>query len=279
LLLIPLSVFVGICASAIGMTAWPLIVPLLFVFSGFNIYLTLFISLLMDCGNALVMMRVAGQRKLMDIKLGVRLALFALLWIAAGIFAGTFFIPENEEMFRGAAGLISILFGLAFLIKGWRARCRRLNDGVLAAPEVACFETHRRGLNVYRSSLIYPAVAGLGFQIGLFGIGGGMWHSVFLMVFLGYPTLAGTCTAMLITFISTLFAACGMFLNIPAGAMDNQLLVQLIPLIVAMSMLGTRMGAKISYALSEEYTNYLIGGVVIVAGLAATLQKLLLQSL
>src|SRR6056297_1536575 len=105
LLLIPLSVFVGICASAIGMTAWPLIVPLLFVFSGFNIYLTLFISLLMDCGNALVMMRVAGQRKLMDIKLGVRLALFALLWIAAGIFVGTFFIPENEEMFRGAAGL------------------------------------------------------------------------------------------------------------------------------------------------------------------------------
>jgi len=278
LLLIPLSVFVGICASAIGMTAWPLIVPLLFVFSGFNIYLTLFISLLMDCGNALVMMRVAGQHKNMDIKLGVRLALFALIWIAAGILVGTFFIPANEEMFRGAAGVISILFGIAFLIKGWRARCRRLSTGMAAAPEMGCFETHRRGVNVYRSSLIYPAVAGLGFQIGLFGIGGGMWHSVFLMAFLGYPTLAATGTAMLITFISTLFAAAGMFLNIPAAALDNRLLIQLVPLIVAMSMLGTQMGAKISYALSEEYINYLIGGVVIVGGLAATLQKLLLQS-
>jgi uncharacterized membrane protein YfcA len=274
-----LSAFVGFGASAIGITAWPLIVPLLFVFAGFNLYLTLFISLLMDCGNAFVMMLVAGQHRLVDVKLGLLLAAFALIWIAAGIWLGAFFIPGHEDLFRGAASLISIFFGIAFLAKGFRARRQRKVGRRRAGRMTRPFAAHRSSLNRYRSRLIYPAVAALGLQIGLFGIGGGMWHSVFLMALLGYPTLAATGTAMLITFIATLFAACAMFFQIPADALDNVRLIQFVPLIVAMSMLGTQLGAKISYALNEERVNYLIGAVVLTAGLLAALQKIMVHLL
>ena len=52
--LLSLSMFVGVAASAIGFTAWPLAVPVLYIIFGFDLYLTLFISLTIDCGNALV---------------------------------------------------------------------------------------------------------------------------------------------------------------------------------------------------------------------------------
>ncbi len=42
-------------------------------------------------------------------------------------------------------------------------------------------------------------------------------------------------------------------------------------------MFGTIIGAKITYSMTERQINFLIGGVVIFAGLLATAQKIILQ--
>ena len=251
--------------------------PVFFVLFGFDLYLTLFISLLIDCGNALMMVLTAYPQKRVDVRFGLMMAAFALIWIAAGIALGTTFIPGHQEMFRGAAGFLIILFGLGFMLRGYRIKQQMaagLHDpeAILHYPEV-----HRQSLTKYRSRLIYPAIAAMGFQVGLIGIGGGMGFAVFLMACLAYPTLTATGTAMMITFCCTLVAAGGIFFQIPEGTFSNPFLIQLIPLVVAMSMLGTRMGAKISYALPDDRVNYLIGGIVLTAGLLAALQKFLLQ--
>ena len=99
-----MSLFIGIAASAIGFTAWPLVVPVLFILCGIDLYLTLFSSLLVDCANALVMTIIAKKNNCLDVRQGIRLAVFAVVWIVAGFSLGRFFIPGNDHLFRGRPG-------------------------------------------------------------------------------------------------------------------------------------------------------------------------------
>lgn len=271
-----LALFVGFAASAIGFTAWPLIVPLLFVFRGFDVYLTLFISLLVDGANALIMVWLGCRGRLVDVRLGLLLAGFALLWVAVGFRVGSAFIPGNEDMFRGVAGLASMAFGALFLLRGLRRR-RRKASGLHRKNPLQGSRQYRKGLSRGRTLLILPGVALVGFQVGLLGIGGGMGYAVFLMACLAYSTTTATGTAMLISFISVSFAACAMFLHIPEGSFAHMKHPGLVPLFVLASMLGTWLGAGLSYSLKEEHLNYMIGAVVLLAGLLATLQKYWLE--
>jgi uncharacterized membrane protein YfcA len=78
------------------------------------------------------------------------------------------------------------------------------------------------------------------------------------------------------TFCSTLFAAGCFFFLIPESAFLQLHVQWLIPMMVGLSMLGTIVGAKITYSLTERQINFLIGGVVVFAGLLATAQKFIL---
>ncbi len=276
LILVPMSLFIGIAASAIGFTAWPLIVPVLFILCGFDLYLTLFSSLLVDCGNALVMTMIAAKHRQIDIRKGLLLAVFALIWIVGGIVLGKTFIPGNEDFFRGSAGIITVIIGLSFIVKGIKNKGAGAGS-IIMEKENRVTVADNNADGGFRSYLIYGGVALMAFHIGFFGIGGGMGYAIFLMLFLSYPVLKATGTAMLITFCSTLFAACCFFFLIPENAFLQLHVQWLIPMMVGMSMLGTIIGAKITYSLTDRQINFLIGGVVISAGLLATAQKLIIQ--
>jgi len=185
-ILVPLSLFIGIAASAIGFTAWPLVVPVLFILCGFDLYLTLFSSLLVDCGNAFVMTLVAAKHRQINIRRGFLLAVFALLWIAGGILVGKVFIPGNEDFFRGSAGIMTIIIGISFIIKGFKNKPARSsipdsdNDPVNGNRQADTVNKPEKG---FRRYLIYAGVALMAFHIGFFGIGGGMGYAIFLMMF------------------------------------------------------------------------------------------------
>jgi uncharacterized membrane protein YfcA len=279
LILVPLSLFIGIAASAIGFTAWPLIVPVLFILCGFDLYLTLFSSLLVDCGNALVMTVIATKHGQINIRRGLLLAFFALVWIAGGIFLGKTFIPGNQEFFKGSAGIITVIIGILFIIKGIKnkpprgSKPKSINEPLTGDSPV---DVVKKKVG-FRRFLIYAGVALMAFQIGFFGIGGGMGYAISLMLFLSYPVLKATGTAMLITFCSTLFAACWFFFLIPESAFLQLHVQWLIPMMVGLSMFGTIIGAEITYSLTERQINFLIGSVVVFAGVLATAQKLIIQ--
>lgn len=268
--------FIGVAASAIGFTAWPLIVPILFILCGLDLYLTLFSSLLVDCGNSLVMTLIAAKHRQIDIRRGLLLAVFALIWIAGGIAFGKAFIPGNEDFFRGSAGIITIIIGILFILKGVKNKTATgRNPGpVKKNSNPAAMNKADGG---FRRYLIYCGVAMMAFQIGFFGIGGGMGYAIFLMLFLSYPILKATGTAMLMTFFSTLFAAGGIFFLIPDSAFVDSDAQLLIPMMVGVSMIGTAGGAKIAYSLTDRQINFLIGSVVIFAGLLASAQKFIIQ--
>jgi len=271
-----LSLFIGIAASAIGFTAWPLIVPVLFILCGFDLYLTLFSSLLVDCGNALVMTLIAAKHGQINIRRGLMLAVYALIWIFAGLLLGKIFIPTHADFFRGSAGIITIIIGLSFILKGIKNKTTGVSNPSMEKENnpIVSDAKAERGAGRF---LIYGGVALMAFHIGFFGIGGGMGYAISLMLFLSYPVLKATGTAMLMTFCSTMVAACGIFFLIPPGALADSQAQQLIPMMVVLSMLGTAVGARIAYSLSERQINFLIGSVVILAGLLASAQKIILQ--
>ena len=76
---VPLAFFIGVSASAIGITAWSVMVPLFFVVFGFDLYLTLFISLLVDCVNALLMTILAWKSKRINFRIAPKLILLSCL--------------------------------------------------------------------------------------------------------------------------------------------------------------------------------------------------------
>ncbi len=219
---------------------------------------------------------IAIKHRQIDISRGLLFSIFALIWITAGIALGTTFIPNNENFFRGSAGFAAILIGIFFIVKGLKKNKEKAVNPVtheLSSDAVGPMTEKSR----IRRSLVYPGVALMAFQVGLFGIGGGMGYAVFLMLCLSFPILKATGTAMLMTFCSTLFAACGIYFQIPDGLLLLPKTYQLIPLIAGLSMLGTFIGAKIAYSLTEQKINFLIGSIVILAGLIATAQKYLLR--
>jgi uncharacterized membrane protein YfcA len=262
--LLLLSLFTGIAASVIGFTAWPLVVPVLFVLFGVDIYLTIFISLLMDCGNALVMTVIAARRGRVLVRQGLTLAAFALPWIFAGILIGRTFIPQNEDYFRGSAGYMTMLLGVFFIARGLKKN----------APEPkAVLEPRYR----FRLLPLFAGVAVMALHVGLIGIGGGMGYAVFLMLCISAPVLTATGTAMLMTLISTIFASVLIFFQIPDAGLGHEILHLGLPLMVLASMAGTGIGSRIAYSVSEARLNLFIGIVVIGAGLAAALHRVYIQ--
>jgi uncharacterized membrane protein YfcA len=219
---------------------------------------------------------IAAKHRQIDIRRGLLLAVFALIWITGGIVLGKVFIPENQDFFKGSAGIITIIIGILFVIKGVKSKITGDNPGTVkedSRPDAL----NKTDDGERRHFLIYVGVALMAFHIGFLGIGGGMGYAISLMLFLSYPILKATGTAMLMTFCSTLFAAGCMFLQIPDTAFPDVDAQLLISMMVGLSMIGTAVGAKIAYSLTERQISFLIGGVVTFAGLLATIQKWMLQ--
>ena len=273
-ILLPLSFVIGIGASAIGATAWMMLVPIMFVAFGFDLYQTIFISLLVDCGNALVMTIISAQKRQLEFKIGLKLSVFASLVVCLGIYLGTAFIPDNQGFFKSPAAFFTLIIGLGFIRRGYKQG----RAGAAQPPGVRRAESPpaagvERGLPG-RWLLIYPAVSFVSFQTGLFGIGGGMMYSVFLMFCYSLPTLKATGTAMLMTLITTVVAGSGIFFLIPAESGLGGKTIILILLMVFVSMMGTVLGARIAYSISLKKLNYMIGGVILTAAAIAFVQKL-----
>lgn len=280
----PLSFLIGIAASAIGFTAWSLIVPVLFVLFDFNLYLTIYISLLVDFGNAVVMTLIAAKKHRVDIRQGLKLGVIACLVVIPGIYVGTTFIPQNTDFFKGSVGIFNLLLGIIFILRGYKkgknekANNQGMDQGSKENMD-SKRETHtiKKPSNSVRTKLIYLGVAFMAIQTGLIGIGGGMGYAIFLMLCLSFSTLRATGTAMLITCCAAFVASFGILFQIPNGIIMDNDVIKIICFIVGMSALGTIVGARIAYSLSEQKVNYLIGGIVIFASLLATAQGLVLN--
>jgi uncharacterized membrane protein YfcA len=276
LIFAPMSLFIGISASAIGYTAWSLLVPILFVGFGLDLYLSLFISLMVDCGNAVVMTIIGITKRQTDVTVGLKLAVLAGIFVIPGIYMGTGFLPRNAGLFRGTLGFMTMFIGFFFILRGYRAGRAEMTGTV--DETIVEFGFVKRIINgVVKKMILHIGVAFTGVVTGLIGIGGGMNYSLLFMLFRSFGPRRAAGTAMLMTAVTTFLAAIGILLQVPDTVpMDSPTRIMTV-IIVLMSMAGTWIGAKVAYALSETKINYLIGIVIILASTAVTIQCLVLK--
>ena len=174
---------------------------------------------------------------------------------------------------------MNLLYGLGFIRRGYKVGKSPAGNNPEEKPAFSAdlVTKAKDWKQILRRVSILPAVMLVGFQSGLFGIGGGMMYSIFLMLCLSFPTLKATGTAMVITFSTTIIAALGIYYQIPANAgFDRRTLILLLMMIFC-SMSGTILGARVAYSLSLRRLNYLIASVIILASLIALIQNLIIS--
>lgn len=268
----PISLFIGIAASAIGYTAWSLLMPILFVFFGFNIYLTLFISLLTDSVNAILVTYLSARKKEIDFPLGFKLIAFASVIVILGVYIGTTFIPENTDFFKDNIAYGNLIFVVFFFRRGRKiTKLKRQRASQKTDPSQSEVPV-RKANSKKRFALLLLGIAFVGIQTGVIGIGGGMMYAVAMMLILKYTTSKAIGMAMFITSITALIAVAGIFIQIPQTVLENSNQLFIIPVIVGFSLLGTAIGSKITNRLSEEKINYLVSAAIAVACVVAILQ-------
>jgi len=268
----PMSLFIGIAASAIGYTAWSLLMPVLFVFFGFNIYLTLFISLLTDSINAILVTYLFAKQKEIDFPLGFKLIIFSSVIVILGVFIGSTFIPDNTDFFKDNIAYGNLIFVFFFFRRGRKIsklnQQRKNKKNTPTQVDVSPIEEKTK----IKPLILYLGIAFVAIQTGVIGIGGGMMYAIALMLIVKYTTSRAIGTAMFITSITALVAAAGIFIQIPQTAFKNDSHLFIIPVILGFSLLGTFIGHGITNRLSEEKINYMVSGVITIACVVAIFQ-------
>lgn len=272
-----LTFLVGIGASAIGITAWILLVPILFVLSGQNLYYSLFVSLLVDCANALMMTLIAWKHHQVDRLLGIRLSVFASIGALSGVYLGQLFIPGNEELFKGPNVFISLAIGLGFLRRGFRYDRILIRQAAKekAREEAAVLQTAERRRTL-KTILLYPSVILFGANCGFWGMGGGVTYSIIIMVFFSFEILKATGTSMLVTLVTAATTAAAIYFQIPAEYAVDHDKITVILLLVVISLTGTLVGARIAYSVSLKKLNYIIGVIIIMISMVAFFQGIII---
>lgn len=270
LVMAPLCVLTGFGASVLGFTGWFLVVPTLFVVFGFDLHLTIMMSLLVDLANALLLAVFSVIRREADLRLGLLLSLLASIFAIPGIVLGVRLITEHQEVFRGSIGVATLVIGILFLCRG--SRLARLlpttNSGATPPPAASVRE------RAWVFGILLPGTAGTGFLTGLIGIGGGANFAVFLMISKAFSYRKATGTAMVASCCLVLFTITGILIRLPNEVGLDATKMFASAFLTATSLIGAAVGAKITSSLTEHRMSYLIGAVLIVVSLIGTARKL-----
>lgn len=260
-----LSFFSGIAASAIGFAAWPLIVPLLVVGYGFKIHFAIALSLLVDCANAAIMTGFGLAKKTIFVKVGLSLTLLACIFVLPGVYLSGAFLADNQNILKGNLAVLTFIIGVLFLLKG-----RKYGNGSRTKiSEETATNSFLREAHHPRTWLLYPGVAGTGLLTGLIGVGGGMNYALLLIASRSFGVRQAASTGMLITTLSALFAATTFCLKEDSIQASVASTTPLVFFLIGLSAVGTFVGAKIAYSVSEKKIYYLVGAIVMLASVAA----------
>ena len=198
ILAIPIGVLIGLGAGIVGLTAWPIIVPLLFVIGGIPLHESLLSSLLVDLAIAvmLTLFYIRHPDSGVNTQLGSRLGLVAGIVAVVTVIIAFPLLEQYSDAFRGGSPFITLALGVVFLVQGFRMRNRSGELGGSNEENWTPSPTDSR-----KSNLSYMLCVLIGFLTGAIAIGGAMNFVLVLVFLLGYPTFRAVGTAMIATTI------------------------------------------------------------------------------
>ncbi|MFX1330485.1 MAG: TSUP family transporter [Promethearchaeota archaeon] len=262
LLAIPIGVLLGLAAGVIGLTAWPILVPLLLVFGGSPLHEALLSSLLVDLMIAIVLSIFYIRNKEVEVDSLYGAKLGGVAGVVALITAILVFhiLDQYSGLFEGGSSIVTLVFGGLFIIQAIR-----MDDSTGVRDE----RPSQRQLSDRKKDIIaYGFCIFQGFLTGLIAIGGAMNIVLVLMFILGYPTLRAVGTAMVATTVM-------LSMTVIAFLILLQFSVSTLPIVVLYVLIGaisSYLAVTRVQNISERKLRFTIGIVILTAAIFATAQ-------
>ncbi|MGD9395421.1 MAG: sulfite exporter TauE/SafE family protein [Candidatus Thorarchaeota archaeon] len=269
ILALPIGILIGFGAGIVGLTAWPIIVPLLFVIGGIPLHESLLSSLLIDLAIA-VMLTIFYIRQSdsgVNTQLGSRLGLVAGVVAMVTVIIAFPLLEQYSDAFRGGSPFITLALGVVFLVQGIRMRNRhdRLDNSKEESKTSSLSDSQKRNLSYLLCVLI-------GFLTGAIAIGGAMNFVLVLVFLLGYPTFRAVGTAMVATTIMLALTVLS-YLILLALSIST---LPVVLLYICGGVLSSYLAVTRAQYIPEMRLRILIGIVVIATAFFATVQVYLL---
>ena len=268
-LALPVGILIGLGAGIVGLTAWPIIVPLLFVIGGIPLHESLLSSLLVDLAIAitLTLFYVRQPASGVNTQLGSKLGLVAGLVAMVTVIIAFPLLEQYSDAFRGGSPFITLALGVVFLVQGIRMRNRRetltsLNE---ESSTASLSDPRKRNLSYMLCVLI-------GFLTGAIAIGGAMNFVLVLVFLLGYPTFRAVGTAMVAATIMLTMTVISYLILLTFSIST----LPVVLLYICGGVLSSYLAVTRAQYIPEMRLRILIGIVVIATAIFATVQVYLL---
>lgn len=263
ILVIPIGILIGLGAGIIGLTAWPLVVPLLLVFGGLPLHEVLLSSLLIDLAIAIVLSIIYNRNQEVDIdtQYGVKLGAVAGIIAVSVAFVVFSALDQFSGIFEGGSSIVTMILGGLFIVQAIRMvdSPRNKNNSETMSSHL----TEQKKTTIALGLCIVQ-----GILTGFIAIGGAMNIAVVFIFLLGYPTLRAVGTAMIAT--AVMLAMMVVTYLILLQFMLTTLLI--IVLFVITASVSSYFSVTKAKTIPERKLRLIIGIVILTAALFATIQ-------
>lgn len=267
ILALPIGILIGLGAGIVGLTAWPIIVPLLFVIGGVPLHEALLSSLLVDLAIAITLTVFYLRRSDVEIdtQFGVKLGSVAGVTAMIVVVIAFPLLEMYSDAFRGGSPFITLALGAVFLIQGLRLK-ESNSDSENRERKFSSLSNHQKHV------LLYVFCVVIGVLTGALAIGGAMNFVLALVFLLGYPTYRAVGTAMVATTIMlsiTVFS----YLVLLSFSIST---LPVVLLYICGGVLSSYIAVTRAQRIPERKLRLLIGIVVIATAIFASVQIFIL---
>lgn len=231
----------GLGTGFAGMSAAAVISPMLITFLGMEAYEAVGIALASDVLASSVSAYTYGKNKNLDIKNGMVMMIFVLIFTAIGSFVAS--LMSNSAM-GSFSVFMTMMLGIKFILKP-----------VMTTKEAM------ESVNV-KKRLIQAMVCGssIGFICGFVGAGGGMMMLLILTTVLGYELKTAVGTSVFIMAFTAFTGAVSHF--VIGGIPDITVLI----FCVLFTLIWARIGARFANKASTKTLNRAMGCILVILG-------------
>ena len=232
----------GLGTGFAGMSAAAVISPMLITFLGMEPYMAVGIALASDVLASAVSAYTYGKNKYLDIRNGVIMMAFVLLFTVVGSYVSSL-VPSNTM--GGFSVCMTFLLGVKFLIKpvmNTKEGMKNVSVGKRIVQSILC------GIVI-------------GFICGFVGAGGGMMMLLILTSVLGYELKTAVGTSVFIMAFTALTGSLSHFRI--GGAPDITVLI----LCVVFTLFWARVAARFANKATPATLNRATGAVLVILGI------------
>lgn len=271
LLAFPIGILIGLGAGIIGMTAWPLLVPLLLVFGGYPLHEVLLSSMLVDLVIAINLSIFYLRKPEIEVDRNFSLKLGMTAGITATVTAIVAFpiLIQYSNLFEGGSTVVTMILGGLFIVQAIR-----MKSPVDSKTTVITNGFSRvRFSDRQKDAIAYGFCIIQGFLTGILAMGGAMNIAIVLIFLIGYPTLRAVGTAMTTTAIMLAMTVVTYLVLLQFTLSTLPLVILYLVLAAVSSYLAV---TKVQH-ISDRKLRFTIGIVILTAAIFASIQIFLLS--